>query len=149
MDTFITAIELKSELFKVNTEQMSHTFTSKDGKFRIIVGNYSCDGYADTVNEGIAIVKEVMSSVAIDEKSKALVNGILRLLSKDQNGTLKASRIIQLRQMAEELNNDRLMEGVKIIEESYKPTQSSAYIKASRKNEDNKWVNVPLGISEA
>jgi hypothetical protein len=149
MDTFMTAIELKSELFKVENDQQSHTFTSIDGKFRIIVGNYSNDGYADTVNEGIAIVKEVVSSMAKDDESRALVEAILKLLSKDQKGTLKASRVIQLRQMAEQLGNDRLIEGVRIIEDSYQPTASRTFIKAAFKNDNKEWESIPLGISEA
>lgn len=146
---FKTAIDMKSELFGVKDDQRSHTFSNEAGNRRITVGYYTLDTYDDTVNEGVAIVKEVIGSLAKDEDSKTLVDGILRLLSKDQKGNLKPSRIMQLRKMASELQNPRLLEGVKIIEESYRPTISKIYIKAELKNEDNAWVAVPLGITES
>lgn len=149
IETFQTAIKLKSELFSVKEEQRSHTFSNNDGTIRIMVGNYTTDGYADTATEGIAIVKEVVSSLAKDPESQALVTGILKLISKDQKGNLKPSRVIQLKQMALELSNKRLIEGVSIIEEAYKPQISKLFIRAEYKDEDMAWVNIPLGITEA
>ena len=82
--TFTTAINIKTDLFGVKRDnQMSHTFTSPDGTKRITVGNYTTDAYANTVNEGISIVKEVIGSMARDEESRALVDAIMKLLSKD------------------------------------------------------------------
>lgn len=149
MESFNAAIELKKELFKIKEGQLSHTFTNQEGTRRITVGFYTTDGYADMVNEGIAIVKEVIGSLAKDEESSALVEAIMKLLSKDKTGTLKASRVIQLHQMAEKLGNERLIEGVKIIEESYQPTVSKTFIRAEMKAENNAWINIPLGITEA
>lgn len=44
---------------------------------------------------------------------------VLRLLARDAKGTLKASRIVQLRKVAMETGDDRFIEGVRIIEEAY------------------------------
>ena len=107
------------------------------------------DGYLDTVEDGIAIVKEYIESLAKDEKSKALVNMVLRLLSRDAQGTLKASRIVQLRKIAEETGNDRFLEGVRIIEESYRPSVSKQFIRVETRNENGAWVTVPLGMTES
>lgn len=149
-DTFHTAIDMKTKLFNVKPEQRTHTFTNSKGDKRIMVGNYTNDNYRDTVNEGIAIVKEVAESLVKDDESRALVNAILNLLSKDQKGNLKPSRVIQLRQLSEELQNDRLLEGINIIEESYQPIVSKTFVRCDFKNEEtNAWVNVPLGITEA
>ena len=149
MESFNAAIQLKNELFKVKDGQLSHTFTNQEGTKRITVGFYTTDAYADTVNEGIAIVTEVISSLAKDPESSALVEAIMKLLSKDSKGTLKASRVIQLHQMADKLGNERLIEGVRIIEESYQPQTSKTFIRAEMKAENNAWINIPLGITEA
>ncbi len=58
------------------------------------------------------IVKEYIESLADNAKTKSLVSMVLKLLARDAKGTLKASRIVQLRKIAEESNNDRFMEGV-------------------------------------
>lgn len=146
---FTNAIAMKQEIFGVKTDQRSHTFTNEEGTKRITVGNYTNDAYRDTVNEGIEIVKQVVLSLARDEESRALVDGILKLMSKDKSGALKASKVVQLRQMAEKLKNARLLDGVRIIEESYQPQVSKIFIRCEYKDENNQWLSLPLGITEA
>lgn len=149
-DNFKTILELKSELFQTKRDdQKSHTFTNSAGDKRITLGVYVVDGYRDTVEEGIDIVKEYISSLANDRKTKSLVKMIFRLLSRDAKGTLKASRIVQLRKIAEEIDNERFMEGVRIIEEAYQPEVSKQFIRAEIRDKNGMWKAVPLGITEA
>ena len=115
----------------------------------MILGQYTTDGYRDTVEDGINIVKEYISSLASDEKTKTLVDMVLRLLAKDQKGTLKASRIVQLRKVANDLGDERFLEGVKIIEESYQPEISKQFIRAEQKDENGAWKPIALGMTES
>ena len=149
LDNFKSVLAMKAELFKTRTEQRTHTFTNSEGDKRIILGQYTTDGYRDTVDDGIAIVKEYISSLAADEKTQALVNMVFRLLSRDQKGTLKASRIVQLRKIADEIGNDRFLEGVRIIEESYQPEVSKQFIRAEVKDENDQWRPISLGMTES
>lgn len=150
MARFREALSLKGELFEVATDQRSHTFTNSTSTARIHLGVYVTDGYRDTVNEGIGMVKEYIEGLAKDDASRALVKAVLRLLSRDQAGNLKASRVLQLRKMAEDSGDDRFMEGVKIIEESYQPNISKQYIRAEVKDTvTGAWKSVPLGMTEA
>ncbi len=150
-DNFKSILELKGELFKtrVKDDQKSHTFTNSEGTQRITLGVYVTDGYRDTVEDGIAIVKDYISSLARDAESQALVSMVLRLLSRDSKGTLKASRIVQLRKVADDVGDARFLEGVKIIEESYQPTVSKQYIRAEIKDDKGVWRNIPLGMTES
>lgn len=149
LDDFRAALEMKAELFGVRDDQRSHTFTNSEGTRRITVGQYTLDNYRDTVNEGIAIVKEYLGSLAKDEESASLVKAILRLMSRDQAGNLKASRVLQLRRMAEESGNARFQEGVRIIEESYAPEASRQFLRVEEKTRDGAWKPLPLGMTEA
>lgn len=146
---FDTALQLKEALYGIKSGQLSHTFMDKDGQFRITLGNYTMDNYDDTVHEGIAKVKEFIASLAKDEDSSMLVDAVTKLLAKDQKGNLKASRVLQLQQMAERSGNESFLEGVKIIRDAYKPIESKSYIRAEYKDETGKWVNLPLGMTEA
>jgi len=149
LENFKTILELKASLFKtVRDDQKSHTFTNSEGTRRITLGVYVTDGYRDTVEDGIAIVKEYIESLAKDEKTKALVSMVLRLLSRDAKGTLKASRIVQLRKVAEQTGDDRFLEGVRIIEESYQPEVSKQFIRAEQKDANGMWRTIPLGMTE-
>ena len=148
---FKTILEMKQEIFacKVKDSQRSHTFTNSEGNKRITLGVYVTDGYRDTVEEGIDIVKEVISGFANSAETESLVKMVLKLLSRDAKGTLKASRIVQLRKIAEESGNDRFIEGVKIIEEAYQPAVSKQYVRAEVKDEKGQWKVIPLGMTES
>ena len=147
---FDAILEMKSEITGVaKDDQRSHTFTTSDGTMRLILGVNTIDGYRDTVEDGIAMVKEYIESLATDEKSRSLVSAVLRLLSRDQSGNIKASRVIQLRKMAEESGDDRFIEGVRIIEESYQPTETKRYIRAERRDSNGAWVSIPLSLTDA
>lgn len=148
-DMFAASIALKGELFGVKNDQRSHTFTDDSGKYRITLGVNVNDAYDDTVEAGIAIVKEYIGSLAKDADSKLLVDAIMKLLSRDQKGMLKASRVLQLQQLAEKSGSQRFMEGVAIIKNAYRPVESKSYIKAEYKNDEGAWVSLPLGITEA
>lgn len=146
---FDAILKVKSEVLGLTKDdQRSHTFTTSDSKLRLTLGVNTIDGYRDTVEDGIAMVKAYIESLARDETSKALVNAVLRLLSRDQSGNIKASRVLQLRKMAEETGDEHFIEGVQIIEESYQPTETKKYIRAEYKNEKGAWVNIPLGMTD-
>ena len=147
-EAFRGALEMKAELFGVKDDQQSHTFTNSEGTMRITIGHYMLDNYRDTVNEGIAMVKTYIESQARDDASRALVKAILRLLSRDEAGNLKASRVLQLQKMAEETGDERFIEGVRIIQESYQPTPSKDYIRAAVRDESGAWVPIPLSMTE-
>lgn len=153
LENFKAVLEMKAEVIprKATKEddQRSHTFTNSDGNKRITLGVYVTDGYRDTVEDGIAIVKECIEELGQDAKSMVLVEMVMKLLARDAKGTLKASRVVQLRKTAEKLGDKRLLEGVQIIEESYQPAVSKQYIRAEVKNEFGAWVSVPLGMTEA
>lgn len=150
-DNFKTILEMKSELFatKVKDDQRSHTFTNSKGDKRITLGVYVTDGYRDTVEDGIAIVKEYIESLAKDAKTKSLVNMVMKLLSRDAKGTLKASRIVQLRKVAQDSGDERFMEGVQIIEDAYQPEVSKQFIRAEIKDKNGMWKPIPLGMTES
>jgi len=149
-DNFKAVLELKSSVLHLTkSNQRSHTFTNTQGTLRITLGRYTKDDYDDTADDGINKVQEYIQSLASDEKTKSLVSMVLRLLARDQAGALKASRVLQLRKMANDSGNKLFIEGVELIENSYQPTLSKSYIKVETKSEDGAWKAVPLGMTEA
>ncbi|MGM9774475.1 MAG: DUF3164 family protein [Candidatus Egerieousia sp.] len=152
LENFKSIIAMKQEMFNMSGKAMpkqSHTFTNSEGNKRITLGVYVTDNYMDTADEGIALISEYIESLATDENSKALVSMVMRLLAKDKNGVLKASRIIQLRQIAKDIGSEKFMKGVEIIEEAYKPAVSKTFVKAEYKDENGAWTAIPLGMTEA
>ena len=146
---FADAIALKEDVFNSKTDQTSNTFSSSCGNYRITLGYHQVDAYDDTVNEGIAKVKKFIEDQAKDDGSKLLVSAVLKLLARDAKGTLKASRVVQLRKMANDSGNADFIDGVDIIEKAYRPERSKQYVRAEYKNDIDKWITVPLGMTEA
>lgn len=145
---FDAILKMKAEILGLTKDdQRSHTFTNSDSTLRITLGVNCIDVYRDTVEDGIAMVKAYIESLATDDKSKVLVSAVLRLLSRDGQGNLKASRVLQLRKMAEESGDERFIEGVRIIEESYQPTVTKRYIRAEYKDSKNAWRYIPLDMT--
>lgn len=146
---FRKVIEMKREsmgLAKVG--QFSHTFTHSDGSKRIKIGMHITDAYRDTVEEGIEKVTNYIRSLADSERSSWLVDAVMKLLAKDNNGNLKASRVMQLRKLAEDAGSEEMIEGVRIIEESYLPSTSKMYVRVEIKDSNNAWVNIPLSVTD-
>ena len=95
-----TLIALKDELFRTKSDRHSNQFTTSDGKITVALGYRTNDGWDDTVNVGVDKVKTFIKSLAKDEDSAALTEMVMNLLAKDRKGNLKASRVLQLREIA-------------------------------------------------
>jgi hypothetical protein len=150
LDNFASIISMKSEVLKITRDtQRSHTFTNSSGDKRVSIGYCVTDGWRDTVEDGIAIVRGAVLSLIKDDKTKALVDQILRLVARDKEGNLKASKVLQLRSLANELHDERLSDGITIIEESYQPVTSKTYIRAEHEDDKGAWRYIPLGMTEA
>lgn len=148
-EKFLKIIKSKQKMYGVKQGQQSHTFINSASTQRITIGVYVNDSYDDTVQEGIAKVKEYILSLAKDKETKLLTETVLKLLAKDQKGNLKASRVLQLQQLADKTGNAKFLEGVKIIRDAYKPIETKTFIRAEYKDKKTgEWKSVPLGMSE-
>ena len=153
-ENFRTVLELKGEMFKdkkgMDMGFATHCFTDSAGTMRIRLGQYLNDNYLDTAEEGVAMIQDYISGLATDEKTQALVKMVLKLLAKDAKGTLKAQRILQLRKIAEESGSEQFIEGVRVIEEAYRPIPTRTFLRAEIKDpETGGWKQIPLGMTES
>ena len=84
---FQTVLQMKEEVVGFKEDgQFSHTFTNSESTLRLTLGVNTVDGWSDMAETGIAMVRKYIESLATDEKTKTLVNTVLRLLSKDKQG---------------------------------------------------------------
>lgn len=150
IDTFSALMELRKEVNEEEgkKEQDSFMFTNSEGTQRIRIGYNMNDNYLDQVEEGIGKVKAYLGSLAKDEQSQELIALVLRLLARDTKGNLKASRVLQLGQIAEKSGNEEFQEGMRIIREAYRPTRSKLFIRCSLKEPEKEWQDLGLGIGE-
>lgn len=143
---FETIIKTKEELFKVKLDRKSDTFSTRDGQMTISLGYRTLDAYDNSVDAGIAKVKEYLATLAKDDNSAALVETVMSLLVKNRKGELKASRVLELQKLAEKYDDPDFMEGISIIKDAYKPAKSGQFISVTIKNDEGKDENLPLSI---
>lgn len=142
-----TLIQEKERLYDTKQDRHSNQFTTSDGKVTVALGYRTNDGWDDTVNVGIAKVKEYLKSLTSTEEGAKAVDIILKLLTKDKKGNLKASSMIQLEQLAEKYGNPLFIEGVQIIRDSYRPVDSCQFISVSYKDENGVKHVLPLSLA--
>ena len=150
MSNFRSVIDMKTETLGLSKPQgqYTHTFTNSDSTRRITIGNYTIDSYRDTVEDGIQLVTTYIQSLARDQDSQALVKAVMQLLSRNSKGQIKASRVLQLRKIAEEVGDPQFIRGVQIIQDSYQPEISRSFVRLEVKDPNTQtWSIVPLNIS--
>jgi hypothetical protein len=137
-------VALKSKVYDKEVDQGSHSFTTDDGT-TIIVGNRMIDGWDDTVDIGIQKVTDYLQSLSKDANSKKLVKTILQLLSKDN---LKASRVLQLKKIADEIGDKNFIDAITIIQEAYRPNKSKQFVTCRYKDSTGANIELPLSITD-
>lgn len=138
---------MQQRLFNVKLDRKSRTLTHSDGRLSIKVGNRQNDGWDETVEIGIEKVREYLATLATDEKSARLVAAITRLLAKDQKGTLKANKVLELEKMANESQDATFLEGLRIIKDAYRPVPTCQFVEVRYKDENDVERSLPLSMS--
>lgn len=144
---FDQIITMKNDLFNSKSNRQSDTFTTEDGSISIKLGNRMYEGWDDTVEIGVEKVKQYLKTLAKDEESGNLVDTVMRLLSKDRKGNLKANKVLELEQLALKSRNDDFMEAIQIIRAAYRPVPSCQFIEVRYKDEKGNEVSLPLSMS--
>lgn len=138
-------IEMKEQLYNVKVDRHSNSFTA-DG-ITVRLGRRTNDGWDDTVEVGIAKVKEFLGTLAKDENSAKLYDMLMQLLSKDRKGNLKANAMLQLEQHAARIGDPLFSEGVQIIRDSYAPVETCDFISVTYKDASGKEHALPLSLA--
>lgn len=140
-------IDMKEALFNTKSDRHSDQFTTSDGGITVALGYRTNDGWDDTVNAGVDKVRTFIKSLAKDDDSAALTEMVMNLLAKDRKGNLKASRVLQLREIARKSGYPELIEATDIIQAAYRPVDTCQFISVSYK--DDKGIKHALPLSLA
>lgn len=143
-----TLISLKDELYDTKTDRHSNSFTSSDGMVSITLGKRTNDAWDDTVNVGIKKVNDFFKSkMEQNEELAALTDMVMALLARDKKGNLKASRVLQLQEVARKSGFSELVAAAEIIKQAYKPVESVEFISVQYKDENGVKRALPLSLA--
>lgn len=145
---FGSLLAMKKELYNLTDEQMelqqSHTFTNTENDKSLIIGSNVRDGWTDDVNIGIQGINDWIDTKITDPDDRAIIR---TLLKPDKNGTLKASRVLELSNEANKRGDQELIKHVNFIQSQYRPQKTSTYVKAKYKDETGVWQWLALSMS--
>ena len=133
---------MKNELFKVKSGRQTDTFTTSNSRMSLTLGNRVNEGWDDTVEAGIDMVKEYIKTMAKDENSANLVDTVMSLLAKDRKGALKANKVLELEKLAIKSKDERFLEGINIIKAAYRPVPTCQFIQVEMKDETHLQVEL-------
>lgn len=146
-EEFDTLIRMKNELFRVKLDRKTDTFTTGDGAMSVTLGSRTNEGWDDTVEAGIAKVKEYLGTLAKDDNSAALVETVMGLLAKDRKGALKANKVLELERLAVKSQDKEFLDGIGIIKAAYRPVPTCQFISVETKDEKGNATPLPLSLS--
>lgn len=141
-------LETKQEVYEVKNNQKTHTFTTQDGGYRIIIGVKMLTRWDGTESAGVEKVKQYISSLAKDENSAQLTELVMNLLNPDKAGNLNPNRVMQLVKLKEKINNPLFADGVDIIMAAYAPVESTPFIEAYERDANGQYKNVELRFAQ-
>ena len=144
---FDSVIKMKEELFNVKIDRQTDTFTTSDSRKTLTIGNRINEGWDDTVEVGISMVKRYMNTMAKDENSAALVDTVMSLLAKNRKGALKANKVLELGKLANKTGDKDFIEAIRIIRDAYRPVPTCQFIEVELKDEEGNPVRLPLSMS--
>jgi hypothetical protein len=144
---FDTIIGMKDDLYNSKSERQSDTFTTEDNTVSIKLGNRVNEGWDDTVEVGVEKVKQYLKTLAKNEETGNLVDTVMRLLSKNNKRQLKASKVLELEQLAMKSNSDDFKEAIQIIKDAYRPVPTCQFIEVRYRDENGKELSLPLSMS--
>lgn len=143
-----TLISIKDELYDTKTDRHSNSFTSSDGMVSITLGRRTNDAWDDTVNVGIQKVNDFFKSkMEQNAELAALTDMVMALLARDKKGNLKASRVLQLQEVARKSGYSELVAAAEIIKQAYKPVESVEFISVQYKDENGVKQTLPLSLA--
>lgn len=146
-EEFDTLIRMKNELFRVKLDRKTDTFTTGDGAMSVTLGSRTNEGWDDTVEAGIAKVKDYLGTLAKDDNSAALVETVMGLLAKDRKGALKANKVLELERLAVKSQDKEFLDGIGIIKAAYRPVPTCQFISVETKDEKGNATPLPLSLS--
>jgi len=116
------------EIFDEKTDQSSWSFRTKNGDYFIRIGYNTDVKFDDSVNAGVAKIKEYIGSLADSTHANVLNEMVTLLMRPTKTGSLNPRRLLELAEKKAVIHDPLFHEGIDIILASQQKTKGSTYI---------------------
>lgn len=123
-----------------------YSLTSADGMRKVsIERQWRCE-YDETSTVAIETIRTVLRE-KFEARNKGMYGIIDGILIKNGKGDYDERLVAKLRKHEEAVDDKRFSEALDILAKAYRPTTSQTYIRAYRKSESGKWVDIVMNWS--
>lgn len=162
---FIKAVAVSEQLSKFK----QHAFGEMEALFEVLVeyskrhaegkGNFEIKSEDDTKKavfkqqengefderskQAEAHIQEFVQSEFKDERTKKLITKLL----ERKKGQLDIKLVQKLYSMEEDFSDERWKEGIRLLKESWHPTNTKTYLNLYYRDDNGRWTGVPLSLS--
>ncbi|AMG01331.1 DUF3164 domain-containing protein [Vibrio harveyi] len=133
---------------KVGGKKGGVSFTSFDGKTQIRI----CVQDRFVLGPELKIAEKLMKECAREwsdnsrDELKAIIHG---LFETDKEGSISVSKIMDFRRTYKNVSEDpRWIQSMKAIDDALKVVGSKSYLNFKERNQEGKYLNIPLDISK-
>ena len=144
-------LELHEKMFEAHGRTSKpgvdhYSLVSADKQSKVVIERqWRCE-YDETSTVAIQTIREVLRE-KFEGRNKGMYGIIDGILMKNGKGDYDERLVAKLRKHEEAVGDPRFSEALDILAKAYRPTTSQTYIRAYRRNEGGKWVDVVMNWS--
>lgn len=150
-DSIKLGLELHDKMYeaygRAKKDGMDHySLVSADGTKRIVIERQHRCEYDERAEVAITAIKEVLRD-KFSGRNKGMYEIIDGLLMKNHKGDYDERMVAKLRKYEAQVEDERFSKALALLADSYRPVDSQLYLRAYRKNDAGKWVDLPMNWS--
>lgn len=150
-ESIALGLELHDKMYeaygRAKREGLDHySLVSADGMKRIVIERQHRCEYDERAEVAIGAIKEVLRD-KFSGRNKEMYEIIDGLLMKNHKGDYDERMVAKLRKYEASVTDPRFTEALALLAQSYRPVDSQLYLRAYRKDEAGKWVDLPMNWS--
>jgi Protein of unknown function (DUF3164) len=122
---------------------------SKDGKFKVVRSRDTDPKWDETAHKGVEILRSFLDEVVrVRQADKAIFEMFMDFLAKNAKGELEYSKVMLFLQHEDKFDDARWKEGLRLLREGYAIEFKKFSYEFFVKDDEGKFVRVPLNFSQ-
>ncbi|MAX81726.1 MAG: hypothetical protein CL843_16310 [Crocinitomicaceae bacterium] len=127
-------------------DQKQFSIVTEDQQFKLVVENQERNAFNEHAQIAIERIKEILYN-KFASRNKAMYNIINDILMKNKSGDYDPKLVAKLRKHEEALNDPEFSAALDELSKSYYVAGSATYVRAYKRDESNKWIEIPMQFS--
>lgn len=121
------------------------SITSSDGTMRVTRTRTTKPIWDERSEKAVSLIAEFLRDT-VKKKDVKVFDVLMSFIARDKDGNLEYDKVMNLLQHEDKWNDDRWIEGLTLIKESYRLDQTGFGYDFQIKNQEGKWERIELSF---